>query len=397
MQTLKAQKSFIFMVVMVIVFMLSLWLLTRVWLLIFASILMAVFILSLVAGIRNLPIIGKWLKNAPHGVMVTLVLMILFAIFAGFITLFGQELFDQLDEMKTALPIALSKLQNYMDQTPYMTQISDWLAQNDHFNPFQDAMSKAMTLMPSILSGIMNGLTNFMIIVLLGIFFAISPSIYVNSFIALIPPARRNRGRYLFRQTYKALRQWLMGQFVVMFFVGVCTSVALWWMDVPFALAMGFISFLLDFIPVLGPWIAAIPIILIALLFTPDMVLWVILMMVIVQQLESYVVAPLVQQKLVNLPPVALLVSQVIMGSLTGFFGIALATPFAVTLIVWVQVLYIKFTLGDYKVRILGQDMQDMIDDEYAHARIVAQQSVYQNEPTQHLADSVSKNKTTDK
>ena len=392
MQSLTAQKSFIFMVVVVITFMLSLWLLTRVWLLIFASILMAVFILSLVSGLRNLPFIGKWLKNLPHGVMVALVTIILLAVFTTFATLFGQELLVQLEEMKTALPTALDKLDDYIAQTPYMSQISDWLQQNDRFNPLQDAISKVMAFMPSILSGVMGGLSNLMIIMLLGIFLAISPSVYVNSFIALIPPSKRDKGRYLFRQTYKALRQWLLGQFVVMFFVGICTSVALWWMDVPFALAMGFISFLLDFIPVLGPWIAAIPIVLIAILFTPDMVLWVIVMMIIVQQLESYVIAPLIQQKLVNLPPVALLISQVIMGSLTGFLGIALATPLVVTLIVWVQVLYIKFTLGDYKVRVLGQSKQDMLEDDYAYARIMGKQSIYEEENSsqEQADDSIS-------
>ncbi|WP_230659208.1 AI-2E family transporter [Psychrobacter sp. I-STPA10] len=391
MQSLKAQKSFIFMVVMVITFMLSLWLLTRVWLLIFASILMAVFILSLVSGLRNLPVVGKWLQHIPHGVMVALVLLLIFAVFTGFVTLFGQELLAQLEEMKTALPAAVERVEEYVAQTPYMNQISDWLEQNERFNPLQDAISKAMAFMPSLLSGVMGGLSNFMIIMLLGIFLAISPSIYVNSFIALIPPAKRDKGRYLFNQTYKALRQWLLGQFVVMLFVGVCTSVALWWMDIPFALAMGFISFLLDFIPVLGPWIAAIPIILIAILFTPDMVLWVIVMMIIVQQLESYVIAPLIQQKLVNLPPVALLISQVVMGSLTGFLGIALATPLAVTFIVWVQVLYIKFTLGDYKVRILGQNIQDMLEDEYAKPSKVDKESVYQDDDsTQQSNDNTA-------
>ncbi len=379
------------MVVMVITFMLSLWLLTRVWLLIFASILMAVFILSLVSGLRNLPVVGKWLQHIPHGVMVALVLLLIFAVFTGFVTLFGQELLAQLEEMKTALPAAVERVEEYVAQTPYMNQISDWLEQNERFNPLQDAISKAMAFMPSLLSGVMGGLSNFMIIMLLGIFLAISPSIYVNSFIALIPPAKRDKGRYLFNQTYKALRQWLLGQFVVMLFVGVCTSVALWWMDIPFALAMGFISFLLDFIPVLGPWIAAIPIILIAILFTPDMVLWVIVMMIIVQQLESYVIAPLIQQKLVNLPPVALLISQVVMGSLTGFLGIALATPLAVTFIVWVQVLYIKFTLGDYKVRILGQNIQDMLEDEYAKPSKVDKESVYQDDDsTQQSNDNTA-------
>lgn len=91
-------------------------------------------------------------------------------------------------------------------------------------------------------------------------------------------------------------------------------------------------------------------------------------MIVVVQQIESYVVSPLVQQRLVDLPPVALLLSQIIMGSLTGILGIALATPIMVIVIVWTQVLYIKFILGDDEIKIMGQTDEDFLKDRYRPA-----------------------------
>lgn len=161
------------------------------------------------------------------------------------------------------------------------------------------------------------------------------------------------------------MQQWLLGQLVVMAFVGIATGIALWLMGIPFALALGFIAFLLDFVPVLGPWLSAVPILLLTLIVSPKMLLWVALMIVVVQQLESYVISPIVQNRMVDLPPVALLLSQVIMGSITGILGIALATPLMVMVIVWVQVLYIKFTLGDYAVRILDQNESQMQADPF--------------------------------
>lgn len=365
MQHIKAQRDFILMALLVVMFMFSLWLLTRVWLILFASVLMAVFILSLVQGLKSIPGIGMLLKKAPHALNVMLVVLLLLGVLFVFGSLFGQELLGQLEEMKAALPKALAKVQDYVMQLPF---VDDWLDEIIG-NESMDGMIKSMlSSLPSVLGNIFSAFTTFLIVMLLGVFLALSPRVYVDSLITLIPMQARDRAAYLFKRTYAALQQWLVGQFVVMTFVGVCTTVALWLMDIPFALAMGFISFLLDFVPVLGPWLAAVPIILITMLIAPDMVLWVTLMMVIVQQLESYVVAPLVQQKLVNLPPVALLVSQVIMGSLTGFFGVAMATPLIVTMIVWTQVLYIKFMLGDYGVRVLGQDKDAMRHDRFAYA-----------------------------
>lgn len=128
-------------------------------------------------------------------------------------------------------------------------------------------------------------------------------------------------------RSYRSIQQWLLGQLVVMSFVGVSTWLALKLMGIPFALALGFIAFLLDFIPVLGPWLSAVPIVLLTALVAPEMLVWVIVMIIVVQQLESYVVAPIVQYRLVDLPPVALLLSQVIMGSITGIMGVALAAP----------------------------------------------------------------------
>lgn len=107
------------------------------------------------------------------------------------------------------------------------------------------------------------------------------------------------------------------------------------------------------------------PILLVTLIVAPDMLLWALLMIVVVQQLESYVVAPAVQQRLIGLPPVALLLSQIIMGSLTGILGVALAMPLMVALIVWVQILYVKFTLKDYSIKVMGQNEEDLKRDPY--------------------------------
>ena len=203
-------------------------------------------------------------------------------------------------------------------------------------------------------------------ILVVGLFLALSPNVYTKSVIALVPKPHRDKGDYLLKRSGGAIEQWLIGQFVVMAFVGVATGVALWFMEIPFALAMGVIAFVLDFVPVIGPWLSAVPILLLVLIVSPDLLLWTLVMIVVVQQLESYVVAPMVQQRLIDLPPVALLLSQVIMGTLTGVLGIAMATPLMVVVIVWVQVVYVKFILQDYSIKVLDQNENDMKTDPYA-------------------------------
>lgn len=351
----------------------SFYYLLQVWLIIFGSVLFAVFLSGLADYARQLPKIGKKLEKVSQPLLIGIITFLLFTVICTFLANFGTDLVNQFSDIKKMIPTAITTIDEYLQGYPVLYK---WLTSRDWFiqiqqNPhafFSQYSQEAVNTLPMLLSKFMSGVGTFLIILLLGLFLVLNPKLYQQSFIALIPKAHRDKAKYLLERSYEALKQWLVGQMVVMSFVGVSTAVALWFMDVPFALALGVIAFIADFIPVLGPWLAAIPIVLVALIVTPKILLWVIVMIVVVQQIESYVVSPLVQQRLVDLPPVALLLSQIIMGSLTGILGIALATPIMVIVIVWTQVLYIKFILGDDEIKIMGQTDEDFLKDRYRPA-----------------------------
>ncbi len=365
------RQSSILMAAALLLLIFSFYYLIHVWLIIFASVLTAVFLLSLVEYLTRLPWVGRHLARLPHGVLLGVVVLGLLAIFSVFIALFGHELVSQLEDLKAMVPQAVDYLHQALKGYPTAYEwlsSRDWVIElrNDPAAFLAQFSEGAMSHLPSYVGGVLSGIGNLVIIMILGLFLAISPQVYRHSFIALVPKDNRDKAAYLLERSYRAMQQWLVGQFVVMSFVGVTTGVALWLMGIPFALALGFIAFLLDFVPVLGPWLSAVPILLLTLIVAPDMLLWVAVMIVVVQQLESYVVAPIIQHRMVDLPPVALLLSQIIMGSVTGILGIALAAPVMVVLIVWVQVVYVKFMLGDYSVQVIDQDEDQMRADPYA-------------------------------
>lgn len=339
----------------------SFYYLTQVWLIVFGAVLFAVFLLGLTDYAKKIPKLGKYLQRLPHTLLVGMVSGILLLIIGGFVANFGNELADQFADIKQMIPAAFISVDSYLQGYP---TIYEWVTNREWFvevrqNPellFSQFGQNAIGSISMLLGGFISGMGTFIVILLLGLFLALHPTMYQRSFIALVPKAHRDKAKYLLECSYNALKQWLVGQLVVMGFVGVSTTIALWLMDISFALALGVIAFVLDFVPVIGPWLSAVPILLVTLLVAPDMLLWVLLMIIVVQQAESYIVSPIVQQRLVDLPPVALLLSQIIMGSMTGILGIALATPLMVVVIVWVQVLYIKYTLGDHQLNIMGQN-----------------------------------------
>lgn len=379
---IRSQPTFMVMLGFLVIFITSLWFLLDVWLVLFASILVCIFILSMVELLHKVPFVGLWFAKKPHALSVTVVIGVLFGCLAGLSVMFGNELIAQLGAMKQALPLALEKLKAYSANIPIL---NEWVANQALFNHEKDqafssvvqTISDSITFTPDIVNQILGGVTTFLAIILVGIFFAMSPQVYARGFIRLIAPKYRDRGAYLLHRSYVALQRWLVGQFVVMAFVGIATAFGLWLLGVPFYFALGFIAFLFDFIPVLGPWVAAVPLILVALLFAPDVIVWAIVLTLVVQQLESYVVGPFVQHKFVSLPPVALLLSQLIMATLTGFLGVSLATPLIVLAIVWVQILYVKFVLGDYQIMVMGQTDGELKTDPF---NALAKDDIYADE-----------------
>lgn len=367
---IKAHRINIFMVFAVIFLATSLYFLTRVWLMMFGAILVAVLLLGLSDYLKRAPKIGKFMRKLPHALSVGLVALMLLLVVSGFLAMFGSDLVNQFEDLKNMTPNAMHSINDYLKSYPV---IYYWLAQSKWMQEFiadptqflSQYTGDVLGVVPMMVSSLFGGIGSFLIILVVGLFLALTPDVYTKSFVTLVPKQHRDKARYLLKSSYQALRRWLVGQFVVMAFVGVSTGIALWLMGIPFALALGVIAFVLDFVPVLGPWLSAVPILLVTLIVAPDMLLWALLMIVVVQQLESYVVAPVVQQRLIDLPPVALLLSQIIMGSLTGILGVALAMPLIVGLIVWVQILYVKFTLKDYTIKVMGQNEEDLERDPY--------------------------------
>ena len=145
-----------------------------------------------------------------------------------------------------------------------------------------------------------------------------------------------------------------MGQFLAMLFVGVATTIGLMLIGAPLALVLGLIAALLDFVPIVGPIAAAVPGILLALTAGPSTALYAALVYLVVQQLEGNLITPLVQQKMISLPPVLVLFAVVSAGLLLGIPGVIVATPLALLIMVLVRMLYVQDVLGK-EVTIPGQ------------------------------------------
>jgi predicted PurR-regulated permease PerM len=191
-------------------------------------------------------------------------------------------------------------------------------------------------------AGVANVLSMGAIVLITTAYIVARPTPLITGFVALFPAGQRQRVREILGEIYKSVQRWFLGQLAYMAIIGSLFTVAWFAIGIPFALLLGILSGLLTFIPVLGPLISIIPPILLALIDDPIKALWVILLYLAIQAIESHVVHPLVMSQAVSLHPALVIFAIVIMGTLFGFIGILLAIPLVAALYVLVHELWTK-------------------------------------------------------
>jgi predicted PurR-regulated permease PerM len=306
-------------------------------LLLFACILLGIVLYD---GSRK---IGSRLRLGHYAALALLLLLVVLVI-ALVAWLIAPQITQQMQQLIRDIPAAIAHFEHYLQQFGWLNRLLGGMPSLDRL--VQDA-SGMLSRAGVLFSGTLGAIGNIVIIVFVGIYLAAQPQVYVDGFITLFPKARRQRMREVMRELGDTLAQWMMGKLVSMLIIAVATSLGLALLDVPLALVLGIIAGLLDFIPYIGPVMAGVPAVMLALSDSPTQALYVVLLFVGLQILEGYVVLPLIERRTVSLPPALTISMQVLLGSLFGLSGIALATPLAAVVTVLVAMLYVQDVLGD--------------------------------------------------
>ena len=135
---------------------------------------------------------------------------------------------------------------------------------------------------------------------------------------------------------------------------GMLTFLGLWLLDIPFAIPLGIIAGLMSFVPNIGPLVAGVPAVTIALAQSPAQALYILILYVAVQNLDGFIVSPFIQKRAVSIPPVLIITSQLLLAVLFGFLGILLAVPLVAVVSVLVKMIYVEVILGR-KVDVKGE------------------------------------------
>lgn len=180
-----------------------------------------------------------------------------------------------------------------------------------------------------------------------GAYFAAQPALYRDGICQLFPKQSRQNAGETLDDIAMALKWWLLGQAIQMLVIGLLSTTAVWLIGLPSPLALGVIAALTEVVPYLGPIIASVPAALIALNKGLYPLLWTIGAYLAIHQIEGNLLVPLLQRRLVFIPPAAMLISIAGVGSLFGPIAIVFAAPITVMIFTAVKKLYIRDSLQE--------------------------------------------------
>ncbi|MBU1178956.1 AI-2E family transporter [Patescibacteria group bacterium] len=247
------------------------------------------------------------------------------------------------------VPIFISEIANFSSNLPQffadpspLQKVFSYLPISDSSLPviledifvrLQDKISAFAAGFFKVAVDVFGGVMSFFFMIVLSFYFSVQKN-GLESFLRIITPFEfEDYVLGLWKRSRRKIGLWMQGQILLGILVGVLVFLGLAILRVDYALTFALLAAAFELIPIFGPILASIPPIMLSFLQSPSLGLAVLVLFVIIQQFENHLIYPLVVRKIVGIPPILVILSLLIGGTLGGFFGILLAIPLSTVLI----------------------------------------------------------------
>lgn len=312
------------------------------FMLVFGGILLGIFFGSISQ------LLQKKLRFPPGLALVTSVVLTLGSFFL-MIWILAPTIYHQGDEILRSIEVSGAKIKNRFGDSPWGAALvesfegveGEVLTPENSWSRFKGFFSTTLGVLADVL-----------IILITGIFLAADPEMYVGGVLRLVRPERRDRMREIMDLCYRNVRLWMIGKFASMLILGILFYIGLLILGAPLALALALISAFLAFVPNIGGYLSGIIAVLVAFTVSGKMAVSVLVLYVAIQFLEDYFLTPVINKKMIALPPALTLFWLVLLGLSAGILGLFLAAPLLSIVLILVREIYVKDHLeGNVKPR----------------------------------------------
>lgn len=283
--------------------------------------------------------------SAGHRVLVRgLSVGVIYIVFFGALTLAGFYL----------IPVAADQVEHFVDSLPTFVddaraQANEWInlyrekvpldvqdrldgLADDAASAAADAGKAAASRTVGILTSTAATIFGFAVVPFWMFYVMRDRPTAVPALLAAVPPEVREDARHILRIADHLLGRYIRGQLFLGVIVGAAVGVAMTALGVELSIGLGVWAGVTELIPIIGPWLGAIPGVIIVAATAPELLIPVALVYLVVQQLENNLLVPRVQGNAVNLHPAVIIVLLTLGGAVAGFTGLVVVVPLAAIL-----------------------------------------------------------------
>lgn len=284
-----------------------------------------------------------------HAIRLAIVSLLLFGALGSIVAIGGVRLAQESTNVSALLDRQMTAAQTWLkDKGVPIEAIAPKAVESDRAGTL---FSNPAALLPGdgsivsrvlgLASVVLGYLGNALIVIFLGLFIAAQPGAYRAGILRFVPARHRDTAAATLDDMGETLRRWLTGQLATMSVIFAVTWAGLALIGVPGAFLLAVQAGLLAFVPTIGPIVAGIIIVAVALTGGVQMALYALGLYLIVQTLESYILTPFIQREALSVPPATLFAAQIVLGVVFGLWGLALALPIVAIVKVMLDRLYL--------------------------------------------------------
>lgn len=268
-------------------------------------------------------------------------------VFVGFIVLlmglFGLILpvvSNQVQDLLTHVPDLLSRLDASTAEMRWQIWPGRELVVADYFTEFTDEIDRripeiagnVLSYTQSLLSGTAAFLLAILIVPLMTLYLLMDSQRLRKALVSCFAEHWRRDVEKALVALNRSLGSYIYSRVLLALFVGLATTVLLLAFQIDYALLLGLFAFAGEFVPVLGPWLAYVPITVVVLATEPFSFIWITIIFLLIQVFENYWLAPRWMGGTMDLHPLTIILSLLIGAALAGIAGVLVAVPAAAAL-----------------------------------------------------------------
>ena len=282
------------------------------------------------------PLVNLASKYIPRGISILLIYLVFIGFITGLLFLIGPPLQKQVNSLIENTPAIVNEMRDMMielQQNEYVSRFQ----QDERFSieelsaRFAENLNDYLAKLGSNIVNVIGAITGFVILLVLipfVLFYMLKDGERLpEQVIRYIPSAHETEGRNVLRDMDVALSSYIQGQIIVSACVGILIYIGFLIIGLEYSLVLALIAMFTNVIPFIGPFIGTIPSVIVGFLHSPLMALWVLLVVVIVQQVESNLISPQVMGKKLDVHPLTIILLLLVASRFAGLLGLLLAVP----------------------------------------------------------------------